>query len=305
MKKIMIILILATLHCFNENNKIIANERFFSKSQDSIFKILDFKGNAEIAQYKGKVKRYNQFRKAHLALITVFEPFNLKQLVKSDTSQQYVLKQNQVLTYQTGVYPYRQMNSLFWKPDLQLLKIVMTSQEWCGQSYKKITINNKREVNLHFHTYWENEADGEYTYKIPDKYFLFYDELPLLLRFIEDDFYQQKIKLFPMLMSSRVNQASWDIYTKIEKPDFKDALLSREKTKIKFKNKIIPIIKFTLEYNGLKDVYYFDWNHPYRILIKWERNDGGYFELDHLSYAKYWELNHKGDKLPENVYRNH
>jgi hypothetical protein len=286
---------------------LLAIHNIYSKENflfSPMYDILKLEGKAEIAQYKGKVKRYNQYRDAHLVLITVFEPFDYNQLAKKDDSLQYVLKQNQVLSYQTGVYPYREMNSLFWNPqNHRLVKGVMTSQEWCGQSFKQII--QKKSIKLHFHTYWDKEVEGEYTYPIPENLYLFYDELPLILRFINQDFYQKEILLFPLLMNSRVNQTSWDIYSKMEKPDFKIAILSRENTKILYKGKTIKMVKFMIDSNGKRDSFYFDWNHPYHILIKWERNDGGYFELDHLSYAKYWELNNVGDKLPENVYRNY
>ncbi len=301
----LIIFILIFLNCSKFEVLSLPNLQNSSIGNTNIFSALPLNGNAEIAQYRGKVKRYNQFRDAHLALITVYEPFDYTKLVKNDNSSNYVLKQNQVLSFQTGVYPYRQMNSLFWNPhNLQLIKAVMTSQEWCGQSYKQISYN-KNQIRLHFHTYWEKEADGEYYYDIPKLEYYFYDELPLILRFIDntDTFKEKNIEIFPLLMSSKVNNANWDIYSSDKMPKFESSILKKEYTFFNYKNKKIEVLKYTLESKYKKDYYYIDYKHPNHILIRWERHDGGYFELDHLSYAKYWELHNEKDKLPENVYR--
>lgn len=296
MMRIMYLLILIFMGCFNTSHNTIIYTREITNL--NLFQFLNWEGKAEIAQYKGKVKRYNQFRDAHLSLITVFEPFDYNKKVKSDHSNYYVIKQNQVLSYQTGVYPYRQMNSLFWNPsNLFLVQSIMTSQEWCGQSFKHL-FHKDNNFNLKFHTYWEDGVEGEFTYKIPDTIYFFYDELPFVLRFFTMDFEKKEIQLFPLLMSSRINQTSWDIDEKIENPAFKKAIIIKKNANIKYKNKMVEVIIYTIEFDNKKDIFYFDKNHPYRILIKWERNDGGFFELDSISYAKYWELNRLGDTLP-------
>ncbi len=293
--KIIILFILILIGCFHTTTQ---NAHIRTITNLNLFQYLNWEGKAEIAQYKGKVKRYHQFRDAHLALITVFEPFDYNLLVKSEQSNNYIIKQNQVLTFQTGVYPYRQMNSLFWNPsNLFLMKGVMTSQEWCGQSFKQVIYKNNN-FYLKFHTYWEDAVEGEFKYKIPNKMYFFYDELPFILRFLTIDFDTKEIQLFPLLMSSRVNQTGWDIDEVIRNPDFKKALLIKQKEKIRFKNRSVEVSKYILEIEDKKDTFYFDFNHPYNILIKWERNDGGFFELESISYAKYWELNRIGDTLP-------
>lgn len=253
-------------------------------------------GIAEIARFTGTVQRYGVMRNATLDLITVYEPWNPGQDVKSESrSNAYALKQNQVLSYNTGVYPYRQMNSLFWNAENQaFIKASMTSQEWCGQTFKELrTVAGK--LRFFFNSYWEGEASGTRflePQKDPNRAFL-YDELPLLVR--SENLPTGSIKLFPMLMSSQVKSPYWDIGNEKVNPGFIEATIERNREEAAQPGFEVVSVHFELGGKNRVDRFYIDEN---RRLIKWERNDGGVFTLTSTHRAKYWELNGPGAQLP-------
>ncbi|MBU45181.1 MAG: hypothetical protein CMN76_18360 [Spirochaetaceae bacterium] len=270
-----------------------------------------FKGKAEMARYTGTVLRYGKPREAELMLITVLEPFRREQLVKSESdTDYYVIKQNQVMTYQTGVYPYRQMNSVFWELESgRFRKATMSTQEWCGQTYKELRVKGKT-MQFFYSSYWENESRGYETIRRPGPSFsaFLYDELPLLIR--KDDLSNaDSARMFPMLMSSRVKQPDWDIGNPLRRPEYRPAQMTVEKGKLTWKGeeravRIVTVLQAPVETKKAtipekKDVFYVDLDSELRPLLRWERNDGGVLELQSLDYTDYWNQNDPGDRLPE------
>ncbi len=262
----------------------------------------EWKGKAEIARYSGTIIRYGQFRPASLVLITVWEPFHPTELVKSDSGKGAVgaLKQNQVLSYQTGVYPYRQMNSLFWRPESgTLLKATMSTQEWCGHTFKDLRREGGH-FRLSYNSYWEGEAAGELRIAIPGGVTLLYDELPLALR--SDTLRKDgSIHVFPLLMSSQVKRPDWDIFGESRTPDFEPGKLTTDHTTLLIKGKSHNVFMTGVEFergkNRLRDTYFFDADSPNRTLLRWERHDGSVLTLDKVTFAAYWQMNKNGDTL--------
>jgi hypothetical protein len=243
------------------------------------------------------VIRYGEPRNATLSLITVYEPWNQSEAVKAETnvsSNSYALKQNQVLTYQTGVYPYRQMNSLFWdSKSHSFLKASMTTQEWCGQTFKELRpVAGK--LRFFFNSYWEGESSGTRFLEPPGnpgRAFL-YDELPLIVR--SKSLPSGKIRLYPMLMSSQVKRPYWDIGEKETAPTFIDATV--EKNQEETAAGAIEVITVQFEMGDKMRVDRFYVNQQ-RRLIRWERNDGGVLNLVSTHRAKYWQLHGTADAL--------
>jgi len=102
-------------------------------------------GQAELSGYTLDQPRYGEMRKGHAVLVFVTEPFSRSRGVKVDRYDAQnpdhftALKLNHVRTFQTGLYPYRLMTSVFTDPaqGLAPVKIVFSSQEWCGQLYEE------------------------------------------------------------------------------------------------------------------------------------------------------------------------
>jgi len=266
-------------------------------------------GKAEIAIYRGQVQRYRSMREAKLALITVKEPWNLEEMVKAERTEPdiWALKQNQVLDFQTGVYPYHQMNSVFWNVgNGDFLKASMASTEWCGQTFKEARELDNRSIELTWNSYWEGENRGMSRIPQPKeesgRLSLLYDELPLAVRsprFTKVD----ELYVFPMLMSSQAFRPDWDVGgPRRDELRYRRARLSSEKTTLQIAGKnFANVQKITVRQDtpaGEKsDAFYVNLDDPNRILLRWERNDGGVLTLDELYYTDYWAQNGPGDEL--------
>lgn len=130
-------------------------------------------GNAELASYDLIYPRYGELRSGTAVAITVTEPFNPERRVKSNrggAGTHGVVKLNLVEDYQTGVYDYNQMTSVFVAtepahglPAGSPTKVSFSCQEWCGHVYQQALFSrpNARTpgVRQTLHSYFETEAD--------------------------------------------------------------------------------------------------------------------------------------------------
>ena len=244
-------------------------------------------GEAELSRYTGTVIRYDQPRSADLVLVVVTEKMLRDQLVKAndwnDRRGMLVFHFNQILSFTTGVYPYRQMGSFFraatdWRP----IKMTLGSQEWCGNTFKEaITFGNK---NLfRFHSYWQDEGDGEVQLKWKGD-FDYYDNLPVLLRalagagpwkldLVESQF--SNTAAVPKLMAAEIRITGDQALTVEGKP---------AGSRI-----------FEVKYQGKTDRYWVARDFP-NLPLQWKRGDGVNFTLKKSRMLKYWELNNLGDE---------
>lgn len=102
-------------------------------------------GKAELDGYRVTVQRYGRPRASRAVAIFVTEPFSGSRHVKLDDPSKTpadavdVLKLNLVRDFQTGVYDYHTMLSVFTQTrDFSPLKVAFTSSEWCGQVYEEL-----------------------------------------------------------------------------------------------------------------------------------------------------------------------
>jgi hypothetical protein len=248
-------------------------------------------GRAEIDAYEATIPRYGIPRSLTAYLIVVKEDFSRKQLVKADPDHEpadlfTVLKLNQVINYQTGIYSYHQMESSFFdRASMEMVKLSLTSNEWCGNTYKEYTRHSGRAA-LHVRTYWDNQAEATYDLPVgPDV--VFYDALPLWIRSLpQTPGTARSLRLVPTQIESRG-----------PKPEIAPVVLvaAREETKR------VPAGAFrTLRWElkpgaGRPDIYWTSREQPY-VLVAWERADGGSFRLKWTQRLAYWTLNRPGDE---------
>jgi hypothetical protein len=97
-------------------------------------------------------------------MITVTEPFSASKHVKADDPAKNpadtfeALKLNLVRTFQTGIYDYHTMVSLFTRSrDFSTVKVAFTSAEWCGQVYEE-ELFGPRAVTGILRSYFEDES---------------------------------------------------------------------------------------------------------------------------------------------------
>ncbi len=108
-------------------------------------------GKAELNGYRLTVSRYGQPRTGRAVAIYVTEPFSKSKRVKVDDPTKNpggvedVLKLNLVRDFQTGIYDYNTMVSVFVRSaDFSPVKTSFSSAEWCGHVFEEQTFHPGR-----------------------------------------------------------------------------------------------------------------------------------------------------------------
>lgn len=129
-----------------------------------------FQGKAELSSYELSQARYGEIRKGEAVLIFVTEDFSDSKQVKLDDPSKNsddavkVLKMNAMRKFNTGIYPYSMMESVFTPLDKNnypnSLKVTTSSQEWCGHTFSQLNLKRNK---YHFSgkSYFESEGDAE------------------------------------------------------------------------------------------------------------------------------------------------
>lgn len=127
-----------------------------------------YQGKAEVASYILRQSRYGEVREGDAALVFVTEGFSKNKQVKLDypgragNDQISVMKMNFTKKFNTGIYPYSVMLSVFTpvqrKQFPNTLKAAMSAQEWCGQVYTQLNLD-KNMYKVRGYSYFEQEGD--------------------------------------------------------------------------------------------------------------------------------------------------
>jgi hypothetical protein len=239
-------------------------------------------GNAEIARFDARQMRYGELRDGELILITVKEPFDPERLVKADGPHHEhtidALKLNTLLTFQTGVYTYRQMASAFVTRDaLAPMKLATSSQEWCGTTSAFFTIRGQRGLLRSF-SYFGAEAERSSSLALPADVVL-EDALPVWLRALDWDVERRAIHLVPSQLSNRAMTAD-PVGAEVEV----GAVEAIEVPEGRFEARAV-----TVSFGERRDVYHLEVTPPH-ALVRFTRGESVY-ERTFLSRAPYWEMN--------------
>lgn len=129
-----------------------------------------YQGKAEISSYKLEQARYGEIHEGHSVLVFVTEDFSKNKQVKLDNAAAAgadrvpILKLNFTKKFNTGVYPYSIMQSVFTPVSLDkfphTLKTTMSVQEWCGHVFTQLNAR-KDHYEVHAFSYFESEGDAE------------------------------------------------------------------------------------------------------------------------------------------------
>ena len=248
-------------------------------------------GKAEIDAYDASVRRYGELRRLTAYLIVVKEDFSKRQLVKADAGHDPadllpVLKLNHVINYQTGIYSYHQMASAFFdRGTMELVKLSLTSNEWCGNTYKEYTRRDGGGT-LHVHTYWDGQSEA--TYGIPaGADVVFQDALPLYIRSLPQ--------------ATGTNRALRIVSSQIDsrggKPEIRPATLkAAAEERVPTPAGEFRALRWELQAaDGRPEIFWTSRDHPY-ILVAWDRPDGSGYRLKWTQRLAYWTLNRPGDE---------
>jgi hypothetical protein len=123
-----------------------------------------YDGQAEVNGYHWQGTRYGQLRRGEAVAIFVTEPMGAMSHVKLDDVSKAkegvvtVMKLNLVRDFQTGVYDYNTMTSVFAEESaFQPMKISFSSAEWCGHVYEELNVR-ERGIPIEINSYFEGES---------------------------------------------------------------------------------------------------------------------------------------------------
>jgi hypothetical protein len=252
-------------------------------------------GKAELSGYAVRTMRYGAPREGRVALIYVTEPMDRRNWIKDDAgdvppeARVNVLKLNNVLKFQTGIYPYSVMTSVFAPVDpspferFAPAKVAMSAQEWCGFVYEKVIPSADAfasEVRSYFHA----EGDRDATIKTPPGT-LHEDALLIQLRELDGPFSNGKSwsgSIVPSLWSLRKSHGALaPVAATIRREDaMRDGA---------------PVTRFTLTYGSTTTTYDVEKAAPRRVL-GWKTSDGDEAKLLKTTRLPYWKLNAPGDE---------
>lgn len=265
---ILIILVLISSSCVNTAVKSYAIDFL----EDAHWN----QGKAEVQIYQAKIKRYGLTRKALVSMIFVKEPFDSKKMVKTNQKADFnVLKMNYIRKIPTGIYQYYEMASCFFQiPDGSLIKYSQSSQDGCGITYRQF-ISKEKASTLETFSYFDDQG---YSRDSIDSQAVFYDSLPLYLRFYLDEPNRQ-INLLPTFLSNKyqkpgivkadINITSQKVF-KIDDQDFTDIYLLK------------------LNYQDKEDLFVFRKKLPHTMLY-WKMANGDTLTLAKDYFTSYWE----------------
>lgn len=173
------------------------------------FKDYWYAGKAEITSYELKQARYGEVHEGYAVLIFVTEDFSENKQVKLDNPSAAgedavkVLKLNFLKKFNTGIYRYSIMESVFTPVSTDIfpnsLKVTMSSQEWCGHAYTQMNLRNN-EYNIESFSYFESEGDNKLSV---EKAFL-EDEIWNRIRLNPDELPTGMIRIIPNVIISRL-----------------------------------------------------------------------------------------------------
>lgn len=214
MKKVLWIAIFVSAFACQEKRRAAIDEENFAKYW--------YQGKAEINVYELNQIRYGEVRKGESVMIFVTEDFSKKDHVKLDdpsetpSDRRKVIKLNKTRKFQTGVYPYHTMLSVFTPvyEDLNSPKVVATVTEWCGQSFLQMNWRNSTYKVSSF-SYFQSEGDTETKARGQAE-----DELWNLIRLNPDLIIEGETEMIPGIIFQRFQH----LPTKVER-----AVISKRK----------------------------------------------------------------------------
>lgn len=256
-----------------------------------------YDGKAEMNGYQLTISRYGQTRQSTCVMIYVTEPFHKTKLVKVDDQSrnpkenENVLKLNLVRDFQTGIYDYNTMTSVFsWVTDFSPAKISFSSAEWCGHVYAELRFGEK-EISGSYFSYFENESGELKVDRKRDG--VAEDNLFILLRGLKGEYLgpgeRRKVSLLPSLFFTRLSHKdlAW-VSAEISRRDEGEAITVAA-------GRFETIVYEVEVSDGRKGVFHIESEYPHRI-IRWEMLPDVRGELAGSERLEYWRLNSEGDE---------
>ena len=171
MKNLLVLLFFFSMIACQKNTPDDADKKGFSQKVAVInndFNDYWYAGKGEITSYDLQQSRYGEIHSGKGTFIFVTEPFSKNKQVKLDypdansKDNVSVLKLNATRKFNTGIYPYSTIQSVFTPIKLKehpnTLKISTSSQEWCGHTFEQLNLKSNHYDHQLF-SYFESEGD--------------------------------------------------------------------------------------------------------------------------------------------------
>lgn len=252
-------------------------------------------GKAELSGYRITTMRYGAKRQGELVLIYVTEPLDRRTLIKDDSGQLprqqqlQVLKLNQMLRFNTGIYPYSVMTSVFAPVSgyggerFSPAKIALSAQEWCGHVYQQVR-PLEHSFTSSIRSYFSSEGEADDRVTVPAGA-LYEDALLIQLRELDGPFNGRQDwtgHLVPSLWRSRKAHVQ---------PTKTRATIRRSTVELEG----VEATRFELSFDGVTRTIDVQRAFPRRIL-GWSQSDGEQVSLLETVRLSYWRLNGLGDE---------
>ena len=176
-----------------------------------------FQGKALVSSYQLEQVRYGQVHPGEAVMIFVTEDFSRKKQVKIDRPDQAgndgvkILKMNATRSFNTGFYEYHTMISAFTPINVaknpQTMKLTMSSQDWCGQSFQQYNLDDT-DYRVRSFSYFESEGDTDE--KIDGE--MLEDELWNRIKLGPTLLPSGKIRMIPSALYQRFAHISTEVY---------------------------------------------------------------------------------------------
>lgn len=248
-------------------------------------------GNAEMSSYRAVSSRYGAPRDAEVVLIYVTEGLSRNTLVKDDAADNplSVLKLNISEKFDTGIYPYSVMTSVFAPVDayrserFQPVKLTLTAQEWCGHVFRGVWpgVNGFRST---LYSYFAGEDESDRMFDAPEGT-LYEDVLLIQLRELDGAFAgggDWSGSVVPSLWQQRVTHEEI-------------AAVAATIRRTQAERDGQPVTRFVLSYGDYTRTYDVEQASPKRVL-SWETSTGDRAVLQGTDRLPYWRLNGLGDE---------
>jgi hypothetical protein len=252
-------------------------------------------GRAELSGYRLLQPRYGALRQGTAILIYVTEDFSNTLRVKADpgkhaASDVYpVLKLNAVRDFQTGIYDYNVMTSVFARvaPGWPLAKVSFSSQEWCGHVWHQLLPRGASLAGLS-HSYFDGEADRTEKLPLPADG-VTEDALPILVRGWAGEYLprggSRTVSFLPSLLRARLEHKplSWGKA---------QISVASEPSSVAVPAGRFEVLNWTVAPvdGGPVTTYQVEVASPHRV-IRWSTDAGEQAEMVGSDRLAYWKLN--------------
>jgi len=238
-----LIILTSFLSCKNEFQENTSNAQFVKlETNENKFEDFWYQGKAELSSYKLEQARYGEIHTGEAVMIFVTEDFSASKLVKLDNPSATpkdavnILKLNMTRKFNTGIYPYSMMTSVFSPVDIKkqpnTLKLTATSQEWCGHTFMQVNLD-KENYSVNLNSYFESE--GDQNFKV-DKVML------------EDEIWN-RIRIAPKsLPTGDIMLLPSTIYARLRHTDFKPEQATADLKSNKLNQKLMD---YTIQYKNM------------------------------------------------------